>query len=306
MHTIATSTIQTAPGSGNAIKFTPGNVYYVDSNGGGSTTSGGRSPESAFTTLEAAFNASGLSSGDVIYVLEGHAETISAAAGIDCDVAGVSVIGLGHGARRPTITFSAAASTFAVGASSIHFENLLFLADFTNGVTAGVDIDGAHTDITFKNCEWRAGASTKEFLKGVTITASAQRITFDSCRFQEITGGDATAAIFTEGAAKGITVKNCTFHGDWSAAVLDLDAGAITEGLDVWDNYCYNADVSAGLFAAVTAATVGFFVGNRSGIGKANTVPVSDASASVFVDNLATDAAAISELKYPASATAWA
>lgn len=47
-------------------------------------------------------------------------------------------------------------------------------------------------------------------------------------------------------------------------------------------------------------------IGNRSGIGKANTIPVTDGSASVFIDNLATDAANISELKYPATPTAWA
>lgn len=283
---------------------TTGNIYFVDS--GVSTSGGGLSPEDAVSTLDAAVALCTASNGDVIVVMEGHAETISGAAGVDLDVAGIRVIGLGHGATRPTFTFSAAASTFAVGASSVQVENLLFVAAFTNGVTAGVDIDGNHSDVVFRNCEWRASLSTQEFLKAVTIAENASRVTFDGCRFTEVTGGDATAAIFTESTMTGLTVKNCTFHGDWSAAVLDLDDDAITLGLDIFNNYAYNADVSAGLFATVTAATVGFFVGNRSGIGKANTVPVSDASASVFIDNLATDAAAISELKYPATPTAWA
>lgn len=285
------------------IHPTTGNFFFVDSNA--ASGGNGYSPEGAVTTLNAAVALCTANNGDVIIVMEGHAETLDSAADVDLSVAGIKVVGLGHGASRPTFTFTAAAATFAVGANSVWVENLLFVAAFTNGVVVGVDIDSSHTDVTFKNCEWRASLSTQEFLKGVTIAENASRVTFDGCRFTEVTGGDATAAIFTESTMTGLTVKNCTFHGDWSAAVLDLDDDAITLGLDIWNNYSYNADVSAGLFCTVTAATVGFFVGNRSGIGKANTVPVTDASASVFVDNLATDAAAISELKYPETPTAW-
>ena len=88
--------------------------------------------------------------------------------------------------------------------------------------------------------------------------------------------------------------------------MLDLDAGTnVVVRPKVINNIAYNSDTGAGLFAAIDSGTVGLFIGNRSGIGKANTVPVTDASASVFINNLATDAAAISELKYPATATAW-
>lgn len=285
------------------IRPTTGNIWFVDS--GVASEGNGLSPESAFNTLNEAVSAATASNGDIIYVMEGHAETISAAAGVDISKAGLTVIGLGSQGLRPTFTFTAAASTFAIGADNTWVENLLFRADFTNGVTAGVDIDSSHSGVTFKNCEWRSIVNTKEFLIGATIAENANDVTFDGCLFYEVTGGDATAAIFTESTATKITIKNCEGYGDWSAAVFDLDDDAITLGLRVMNNVFYNADVAAGLFCTVTAATVGFFVGNRSGIGKANTVPVSDASASVFVDNLATDAAAISELKYPATPTAW-
>jgi hypothetical protein len=283
---------------------TTGNIFFVDS--GADAGGNGLTPESAVTTLNAAVALCTANNGDIIYIIEGHAETLEAAADVDISKAGLTIIGLGRGGDRPTFTFSTAADgTFAIGASSIYLENLLFVANFTNGVTVGVDIDGAHTDVVFKNCEWRAAASTKEFLKGVTIAEDADRITFDGCRFTEVTAGDALSAIFTESTAGLVTVKDCTFQGDWSVAVLDLDDDALVPGPQVFDNYVYNADVAAGLFCTVTSATVAVFIGNRSGIGKANTVPVSDATASVFIDNLATDAAAISELKYPATPTAW-
>src|SRR3990167_2987353 len=92
----------TAPGApGNTITLGPGTVRYVNSNGGGSTTSGGLTRESAFTTLDSAIDAS--SAGDTIVPMEGHAETQSASGALfAADVAGIKVIGEGTGARRPT------------------------------------------------------------------------------------------------------------------------------------------------------------------------------------------------------------
>lgn len=283
---------------------TTGNLYFVDSNA--SASGSGLSPEDPVTTLTAASALCTANNGDTIIVMEGHAETIDSAADVDLTVAGVRIIGLGHGASRPTFTFSTTADgTFAVGASSQWIENLLFVANFTNGVTVGVDIDDAHTDITFKRCEWRATSATKEFLLGVTIAASAARITFDQCYFFE-GAGDATAAIASEGALDELKIMNCMFSGTYSAAVIDIDAGTnVVVRPWIVNNIAYNSDTNAGLFCAIDSGTVGMFVGNRSGIGKANTVPVSDTTASVFIDNLATDAAAISELKYPATPTAW-
>lgn len=282
---------------------TTGNIWFVDSNV--SSEGNGLSPLTAFNTLNEAVAAATANNGDIIYVMEGHAETISGAAGVDISKAGLTIIGLGRGGDRPTFTFTAAASTFAVGASSTYIENLLFVADFTDGVTVGIDIDDSHSDVTFKSCEWRATSATKEFLIGATIAASAVRPTFDGCYFQEF-AGSASGAITTEGACDDLTIKNCLFHGTYATAVLVLNAGTnVNLRPRIFNNIAYNSDVSAGLFAAIDSGTVAFFVGNRSGIGKANTVPVTDGTASVFVNNFATDAANLGSLEYPATATAW-
>lgn len=283
---------------------TTGNIWFVDS--GASANGSGLSPDDPFTTLNAAVAAATASNGDIIYLMEGHAETIDSAADVDISKAGLKIIGLGHGGIRPTFTFSTTADgTFAVGASNTYIENVLFLANFTNGVTAGVDIDDSHTDVYFKKCEWRATAATKEFLTAVTIAATAVRVTFDSCYFFEL-AGDATAAITTEGAAEDITVQDCLFYGTYSTAVLSFAAGTnVNLRPRVFRNVSYNSNTAAGLFAAIDSGTVGFFVGNRSGIGKANTVPVTDGSASVFANNFATDAANLGSLEYPATPTAW-
>lgn len=283
---------------------TTGNIWFVDSNV--ASEGNGLSPLTAFNTLNEAVAAATTNNGDIIYVMEGHAETIDSAADVDISKAGLTIIGLGRGGDRPTFTFSTAATgTFAVGASSTYIENLLFVANYTDGVTAGIDIDDAHSDVYFKNCEWRATSATKEFLIGATIAAGAIRPTFDGCYFQEF-AGSATSAIATEGACDDLTVKNCLFHGTYATAVLVLNAGTnVNLRPRVFNNIAYNSDTGAGLFAAIDSGTVAFFVGNRSGIGKANTVPVTDGSASVFVNNFATDAANLGSLEYPATATAW-
>src|SRR5688572_21464297 len=74
-----------------------------------STASGpGWTPENAYTTVDAAVSACTANNNDLVLVLPGHAETIIAASGIDLDIAGVTVMGLGQGTNRPTVTFGTA------------------------------------------------------------------------------------------------------------------------------------------------------------------------------------------------------
>lgn len=285
----------------------PGNVFFVDSghDNAEDALGGGGSPDTPLATLDYAVGLCTANNGDVIYVMPGHAETIATAAALDINVAGIKVIGLGWGATRPTFSLSAAASTVAIGASSVWIENMIFAATFTDGVVVGLDIDDAHTDVMVKNCEFRDTLATKEFLTTVTIAADAQRVTFDGCEFRGL-AGSGTSCIITEGACTDLTVHGCLFHGTWTTAVITLTAGTnVVVTPRIINNVAYNSDTSAGLFCALDSGTIGLFVGNRTGIGKANTVPVTDTSASVMIDNLATDAANVSELKYPATATAW-
>lgn len=288
-------------------RFAPGNVFFVQSthSNAGDSAGKGRTPDAPCATIDYAVGLCTASQGDIIIVLPGHVETIGAASALDLDVAGIKVIGVGWGQNKPRLRFTVAGGTVEVNADDIWIENLWFSADFTNGVTAGLDLKTGADDFTCVNCDFRAEAATKEFLLAVTIEATIARPAFIGCTFWEA-AGDATAAIATEGACDDLLIRDCFFDGTYSVAVLDLDAGTnVNVRPKIINNIAYNSDTAAGLFCTIDSGTVGFFMGNRSGIGKANTVPVTDATASVFLDNLATDAAAISELKYPATATAW-
>src|SRR5688572_11062120 len=83
------------------------NVWYVDSGAGNASDSNsGSSWEKPKATIDGGINAA--SAGDVIRVASRHAESITAAAGIDADVAGIWIVGEGHGERRPVVTFTTA------------------------------------------------------------------------------------------------------------------------------------------------------------------------------------------------------
>ena len=171
----------------------PRNVWFVDSAaaGGADTVGHGQHPDTPFDTLAYAFSSDLMASGDVVYVMPGHTEEIAAARGIIMDIAGVRVIGLGWGAARPTFTGTTGATvTIEIAAASLWLENLLFVADFTNGITQFIDVKTASNDLMFKNCEWRETVNTKEFLKAVTIEATISRVTFDGCKFTGIVGGE--------------------------------------------------------------------------------------------------------------------
>jgi hypothetical protein len=77
----------------------PGNVYWVDSNGGGGSK--GTFSHPVATILEAHSLVTS-DNGDIICVKPGHAETPTAT--VDFSKSGFAIVGLGFGDNRPTIT----------------------------------------------------------------------------------------------------------------------------------------------------------------------------------------------------------
>jgi len=88
-----------------------------------------------FTTIDAAISECTASAGDVIYVMPGHTETVTATS-IALDVAGVTIIGLGNGSDRPTFTFGAAAATITVSADNCAWKNCHFIGNYDNVASA--------------------------------------------------------------------------------------------------------------------------------------------------------------------------
>lgn len=109
---------------------TLGQDIFVDSVTG-KDTSDGATPDRAMATLNAALASNRVTAdkGYQIFCLPNHAETVTGVGGITAAVAGVSVIGLGHGGQQPRFLMDGAATvTAVVSAADISFENLRFAA----------------------------------------------------------------------------------------------------------------------------------------------------------------------------------
>lgn len=117
-----------------------GNVWWVDSNLGSNGNKGNR--DRPFSTIDYAIgrcelNGPSSSSRDIIMVAPGHTEAIAAAAGIACDVAGVTIVGLGYGQSRPTVSLgTATTASITVSAANVTWANMRAVSTFADVVTA--------------------------------------------------------------------------------------------------------------------------------------------------------------------------
>ena len=229
----------------------PGDIWFVNSGAAAASDSAGfgQNPDAPFATLDYAVGKCTANNGDVIYVMPGHAENLIAAATVDIDVAGVTVIGLGKGAARPTFTATVAAGAFKLNAASVRIENLLFLGgvDATTGL---VRVVGA--DCAIINCEYRD--SVGQATDVIITTAAADRLLIDGWRHI----GDAAAGTDTAIALVGgsdIEIRNFYLYGNFAVGGISVRTTATTR-LNLHDGYIWNANaVVIGIIDTITGST---------------------------------------------------
>jgi hypothetical protein len=159
----------------------PGQVFWVNNStvlpvGGIAGSNGNKGTyQQPFSTIDYAIGQCTANRGDIIMVMPGHAETVDAATDIVMDVAGISIIGLGAGSKRPTLTFSVAATAnIPITAANMTVKNILFVANFAD-VASVFTATGTNTptDFTVEDCEFRDTSSILNFLTVVTGNATA-------------------------------------------------------------------------------------------------------------------------------------
>jgi hypothetical protein len=111
-----------------------GKVFWVSSTTG-SDGNLGKTKEKPLATIDTAIGKCTASKGDIIMVLPGHVETLSTASAITCDVAGVSIVGLGNGDNKPKLTLSATAATIVVSADNVTWKNIQIVPGIADIVT---------------------------------------------------------------------------------------------------------------------------------------------------------------------------
>ncbi len=241
------------------VELGTGKAFYVDSNATGGAT--GKDLTNAALTIDAAVGLCTASRGDVIYVAQGHAETVSGATGCVCDVAGISIIGIGNGSLIPTVTLgTATAATISVTAPNVRISNIKVISDFADvavGVTLGALADGAVID----NCIFSDGAAAKELVIGLGLTALCGNCKIYYNKFLTVDGGGCASAIKFIGASDDTEIVGNTIFGEFSVAALDL-ATAASARILIADNRIRNAEVTASFGIDCNATTTGWATDN--------------------------------------------
>ena len=248
----------------------PGNIWFVGSTvtGAADTTARGYSPDAPFATLDYAVGQCADSTGDVIYVLPGHVETVTAAGMLDLDKIGITIIGIGEGTLRPYVNLTTIISADVdIDAASITVENIEFRAGFED-ITAALDVNA--TDCTFRKCRF-VGDTTNDHNALIWIqdaaAAGSDRLTVEDCFFRDMDTSN-THGINFAGTGTEHVIRRNVMIGDWGTFAIG-GAGIVTR-CDVSDNYIYNIATDDNACLNFAATATGVMMNNRFGSGAAS------------------------------------
>jgi hypothetical protein len=244
--------------SGSGIPPTTGTTLYVSSVSGASGNAGTDSSV-PMATIKQAVALCTASKGDVIVVMPGHTESITSATTLDVNVAGVRIIGLGHGRNRPVLNFTNTAGKVVVSAANVLISGIVFTAD-VSAVVTGVSVTAS--DVTFENCEWDMVDTGDDFAIHL-LAASVSRLAVRNCRFyaEAITGSNAAIQF---NAVAGLEIVGCIFDGFWVTSILNGVTAASTR-VEIHHNKLRNVDTTAGLILTTFTASLGLATNNMAG-----------------------------------------
>lgn len=206
-----------------------GERLFVHAGTGTNGTAYGFTPDKPLASLAYAFSSDRLTAnkGDIVYVMPGHTESISNATAMTMDIAGVRVIGLGHGRLKPQFTVDTAAdATWNVTAANISIENVDIITNFLN-VAAAMTVSATGDGLTLKDVNFYDTSVVLGALIGISIAALCSDVTLDGCKYYGIAlTAAATNAILCAGAADRLSIKNSWFYGNFSDGCIVASAAA--------------------------------------------------------------------------------
>lgn len=222
----------------------PGKVFWV---GNSATLLEGEASKSngndgtyyrPFSTIDYAVGQCAANRGDVIMVRPNHTETVTAAGGLDLDVAGIALIGLGSGANRPTINFTTATTAdMDVDAANITMYNFLF----TGGIDAlagPIDVNAA--DFSLIYCEYRD--VTGQATDVIIADANADRLYIDEYFHNGAAAAGANSAIALIGMDNPV-IKNFRLVGNFAVSAIDCRTTAVVD-LNIANGYIWTKNAA--------------------------------------------------------------
>jgi hypothetical protein len=192
----------------------PGKVFWVSSTVGLNGNKG--TYENPLQTIDFAVGKCRANKGDIIFVMPGHVETVIAAAGLDLDVAGITLVGLGNGNLRPQINFTTAVGAdMDVDAANITMVNFRFTGGI-DALTGPIDVNAA--DFTLIDCitEDVTGQAT-DF---IVTDANASRLRISGWIHRGAAAAGADTAITLVGGDDTI-IEDFSLYGNFAVAAIE-------------------------------------------------------------------------------------
>ena len=246
-----------------SIGVHPGAIFFANSGHGSASDAAGfgKSPDSPVATIDYAMSLCTAENGDVIYAMPGHVETIAAAGGLNFDVIGVHLIGLGNGTIQAQLDFTAEASSVTVTAAGVTIEDMWLQSSFVD-ITIAVDVSAE--DFTFRHNRIDMAAADENFLICIQdddAAAAGRMVIEDNTVYQNDTNN--THFVDFGGTGDGHQVNRNRILGDFDTICIG-GAGVVTM-TQVNDNYVYHSGNDADAIINFADTATGIVCNNRSG-----------------------------------------
>lgn len=164
-----------------------GKVYFVDSTNTRSSNDNndGLHPNRPLATIAGAYAKCTADEGDFIVVMPKHAETITANQSMD--TAGVSIIGIGNGDSRPTVTVNAAIEGWTICTADHLIHNIKMIPGSSSTIaTRMFGVSGSAGNTTFSKCHFQVAAAEKMYHVGYVKGTVGKTVTFKNCLWENV------------------------------------------------------------------------------------------------------------------------
>ncbi len=223
----------------------PGKVFWVNNSGvlpeGGIGASDGNDGTylRPFLTLDYAIGRCTANRGDIIMIMPGHVEAVTATS-IAMDVAGVAIVGLGEGDLRPKFTYGVTSSNIIISASNCSMKNIILMSTVDNvvaAITTTAAADGLTLDI-----ETRDTSAAIEFISALVTVSGSDNLVAKLKHRGFVAGNAMTRYVDLVGCRDAYI--DVDFFGIASTAVVDMRTTA-----------CNNIQVSGRFYNESAALT---------------------------------------------------
>lgn len=208
--------------TGKAIFVNNNSVPVYGGKVGADSTALGTSEMAPLATIDFAVGLCLAGRGDAIFALGGHSETVTAA--IAMDVAGVQLIGVPLGNKRPKVIVNGAIDALSITAANCSVQNIEFGIVTTDAATAFVNVAAAYAWLD--NLYGAPSATSVNVVDVITLASGADDCLITNCDFRNTTV-PVNSFLSIEAAVARLTLKGNFFFGNADTAGI-IDGAAAT------------------------------------------------------------------------------